>query len=148
MTTPDLDDKDGQPVPERRHGNRRATDGDSPPPEVVLGYEAFVRFLIARRVRFGAIVSVVTAAVTWVLTAAAAPRDVKQLRAEVRASDSVRELRVNRIESAVQSADVRIQRLENSDTFKMYLLCVLVRRSDPAATPLECGDIIKQRGKP
>jgi hypothetical protein len=145
VNAPDLFDAEGRPIPERRHERRREEDVD---PELFVGYEAFVRFMVAKRLRFGAIVGFVCTAGGYTVAAIGAPREVVKLRAEVHSSDSVRDIRVARIEGSIQVGEGRLQRLENSDTFKMYLLCVLVRRTDPNATPPECGAIIQQGGKP
>lgn len=42
----------------------------------------------------------------------------------------------------------RLDRLESRDEFATYLLCVLIRRSDPTALPPECGPVIQSRGAP
>lgn len=145
MNPPDLFDAEGRPIPERRQQHRRENDVE---PELFVGYEAFVRFMVAKRLRFGALVGFVCTAGGYTVAAVGAPRDVVKLRAEVHSSDSIRDIRVARIEGSIQVGEGRLQRLENSDTFKMYLLCVLVRRTDPNATPPECGAIIQQGAKP
>lgn len=51
-------------------------------------------------------------------------------------------------DSVLAHHERRIDRLEQRDDFTSYLLCVVLRRSDPAAVPNECGPIISARRVP
>jgi hypothetical protein len=57
--------------------------------------------------------------------------------------DSVQDRRLSRLEEGADQRTERIRRLEESDELKMYMLCVVIRRIDPLATPPECGPVIQ-----
>lgn len=49
--------------------------------------------------------------------------------------------RVSNLESLAHTNSDRIARLEENDRVKTYMLCVLVKKADPIATPPECGPV-------
>jgi hypothetical protein len=146
VNPPDVYDADGKPYPERRQRARRVSDDDQPTPEQALGMIAWIARRFTSRLKLSFVVGALSCVSTYVLTAMGAPREVRQLRADIRTNDSARAERTTRIEAAIQSTTERIDRLEKADETKMYLLCVLVKRSDPIALPKDCDDHIQKRG--
>jgi hypothetical protein len=71
------------------------------------------------------------------------PHDIQELRADMAKRDTALTLRAVRLEEAKQQQLSRIEALESSSHFQVYLSCVLFRRIDPGGTPLECGPIIQ-----
>jgi hypothetical protein len=152
MVRRDRTDGNGNPLPERRRMARRTDDPEDVAPEVVLGYEAWVRAIVVHRGRIVAAVSAMAGALGFMAAlfgfrVVGGPQDIAALKSEVHAGDSIASLRLSKLEADGAATRERVRTLEDADTFKMYLLCVLVRRVAPDALPTGC-DIPKPQAKP
>jgi len=56
--------------------------------------------------------------------------------------------RVQKLEDGARETIDRIRALETASHFQSYLVCVQLRRTDPAALPPDCTPIIQSRGTP
>ena len=143
---PDHDPRPLEERIERRQMPRRADD-------VEIAWASWARALVLHR---GKIIGAVAALCTFMgglistagWRAYGPPQELSAFRAEARAADSGIVKRVSRLEEGGAERQERIRKLEEQDEFKMYLLCVIVRRTDPEATPPKCGSVIGngQRG--
>lgn len=50
--------------------------------------------------------------------------------------------------TSITSLDARVSKVESRQDMESYILCVMVRRTDPESTPPDCAPIIKSRGAP
>jgi hypothetical protein len=134
VNAPDLYDKDGQLVPERRRSaGRRAVDEDSIDPAVLLGWVTWVGRLWVRRKRLWALVSALLLVVGYLSGWVTKARAMAAL-----------ERRVEKVENATDSLRNGVRGLRAAARFQNYVLCISVPTTAPAAARQMCQDVINK----
>lgn len=74
------------------------------------------------------------------------PQEIAALNAKVQRNDSLTNVRLTRVEQTLALRADDLRELQQSVRFLSYVVCVQIRRDDPAAAPPGCDPIIRSKG--
>jgi hypothetical protein len=132
MNPPDVYDADGHPY-DRRHASRRE---DDPAVNVTRGYEFWTKLMFLHRGKLTAMFSTGALASGYLLGVMGTPKEIARVERKV---DTLA-LEVVRVKASVADGASDRARLKERLEFVIYMQCMAMRRTDPAAVPPLCNE--------
>lgn len=134
----DMDDDDVPPVAgERRGALRRQSD-------IAEAHAAWLEWIILHRGRFAALAATAGSVVTFLATLLAARIIATDDLNRMKAAGTRRDSAIAAQSNAIVQLSSRVASVENSQRLNRYLLCVVTRQVDPAASRESCQQILAE----
>lgn len=137
---------------DRRQHERRDEDLElAVAAETKTAVEAWSALMIFKRAPLTVTVATVASLLTFLFTnlgfrVTGTPQEIAALKAKVARNDSLTDARLARVEQTLALRADDIRDLQQSVRFLSYVVCIQIRRADPAAAPPGCDPIIRARG--
>lgn len=137
---------------DRRQHERRDEDVElTVAAETKSAVEAWSALMLIKRAPLTITVATVASLATFVFTnlgfrVTGTPQEIAALNTKVARNDSLTNLRLLRVEQQLSQRADDIRELQESVRFLSYVVCIQIRRADPAAAPPGCDPIIRSRG--
>lgn len=136
---------------DRRHTERRDEDVErAVAVETQTAREAWAALMLIKRGPLLAYATMIASAITFMLTTlgfryVGPAQDIKALDAKFSRADSLMDVRMIRVEDGIGRGGNDVRELRESVRFLTYVVCIQVRRQDPAASPPGCDPIIQSK---